>query len=84
MVSVHVFPSPNGELHFSMKDRETVNDNPSASFRPLTGSYISQYPVVNEKERKTKFPSPNGELHFSIWLNTRDNRLCTSDEVSVP
>ena len=35
------FPSPIGELHFSMIDGKDENGN-DKSFRPLSGSYISQ------------------------------------------
>ena len=36
-----VFPSPIGELHFSI-DNDTPEDIDIARFRPLSGSYISQ------------------------------------------
>ena len=36
-----MFPSPIGELHFSMIDGKDENGN-DKSFRPLSGSYISQ------------------------------------------
>ena len=35
------FPSPIGELHFSMKSTSR-NGGAQHSFRPLSGSYISQ------------------------------------------
>ena len=38
-------------------------------FRPLSGSYISQFSVVSlifGQMQKSKFPSPIGELHFSM------------------
>ena len=60
------FPSPIGELHFSMKNNYLNNLN--WGFRPLSGSYISQY--LNGQFQQSSplvFPSPIGELHFSIF-----------------
>ena len=37
-----MFPSPYGELHFSMRTTHAENKS-RKSFRPLTGNYISQY-----------------------------------------
>ena len=38
-------------------------------FRPLSGSYISQYWIfVKLKEWNILFPSPIGELHFSMKI----------------
>ena len=85
-----VFPSPIGELHFSIADTGDyeINDlasvsvpyrgatflnkaveesrNGRTSFRPLSGSYISQLVMTMKKTEKKRFPSPIGELHFSI------------------
>ena len=36
-----MFPSPYGELHFSMRTAKQYQEH--TSFRPLTGNYISQY-----------------------------------------
>ena len=38
----NLFPSPIGELHFSI-ELYSVHDEKFDSFRPLSGSYISQY-----------------------------------------
>ena len=85
-----MFPSPIGELHFSIADTGDyeINDlasvsvpyrgatflnkaveesrNGRTSFRPLSGSYISQLVMTMKKTEKKRFPSPIGELHFSI------------------
>ena len=60
------FPSPIGELHFSMiffMSKQMLIHR----FRLLSGSYISQfgYSVFCIK-LSPMFPSPIGELHFSI------------------
>ena len=38
-----MFPSPNGELHFSIEIKGTERTDSRHRFRPLTGSYISQW-----------------------------------------
>ena len=40
------FPSPVGELHFSIGSKELLR-NHDGSFRPLSGNYISQSPFDN-------------------------------------
>ena len=40
------FPSPVGELHFSIGSKELLR-NHDGSFRPLSGNYISQYHPYN-------------------------------------
>ena len=42
-------------------------------FRPLSGSYISQFLYQYELPQLSGFPSPIGELHFSIRLCERRN-----------
>ena len=64
--NVCVFPSPIGELHFSIIQSRHVSAR-HGRFRPLSGSYISQscgcfLGTIPE----FRFPSPIGELHFSI------------------
>ena len=61
------FPSPIGELHFSILEKDTMKVV-SHSFRPLSGSYISQYIRMMQCFCVTLFPSPIGELHFSIRI----------------
>ena len=84
-----LFPSPIGELHFSIS-KENLNrqryvvsvpyrgatflneehlrlrERLSLSFRPLSGSYISQLNLELWMNGFVMFPSPIGELHFSI------------------
>ena len=43
------FPSPIGELHFSIVKEENAQKYAN-SFRPLSGSYISQYEHGNIKD----------------------------------
>ena len=63
-----MFPSPIGELHFSILHQLIQSyPTPIQSFRPLSGSYISQsYTHTFMRMQLDKFPSPIGELHFSI------------------
>ena len=64
---LHQFPSPIGELHFSI-DILDVLDEMIESFRPLSGSYISQFIMVLSLHSRPLFPSPIGELHFSMVI----------------
>ena len=100
------FPSPIGELHFSIDGsriqgykRKTVSvpyrgatflndkmlnafNNSSIGFRPLSGSYISQWEHASRTVFEAlPFPSPIGELHFSIELAALNSK-CVN--VSVP
>ena len=63
------FPSPIGELHFSMNIRLSLS-RVQHCFRPLSGSYISQFFFIFFSLHRLTFPSPIGELHFSISVNT--------------
>ena len=61
-----MFPSPIGELHFSILVQKTLFVL-LHRFRPLSGSYISQFFDTGFIAIITPpFPSPIGELHFSI------------------
>ena len=76
------FPSPIGELHFSMiffMSKQMLIHR----FRLLSGSYISQfgYSVFCIK-LSPMFPSPIGELHFSIGNHICRTEICF--RVSVP
>ena len=63
------FPSPIGELHFSIHQRKCRSSSVRRSFRPLSGSYISQQCKNQMLDSTAKmFPSPIGELHFSMIL----------------
>ena len=60
------FPSPVGELHFSMENI-MIKKYWKICFRPLSGNYISQsYSEYDLIESPAMFPSPVGELHFSM------------------
>ena len=61
------FPSPIGELHFSIETKTSLEIQ-LEGFRPLSGSYISQYIRMMQCFCVTLFPSPIGELHFSIRI----------------
>ena len=58
------FPSPVGELHFSI--RYNVWNPIKYGFRPLSGNYISQFYLSKSICNGFTFPSPVGELHFSM------------------
>ena len=45
-VDTYMFPSPVGELHFSMR-RNWIEGKRCYCFRPLSGNYISQYHPCN-------------------------------------
>ena len=60
-----MFPSPIGELRFSIDNYFDVAIV-DPRFRPLSGSYVSQLSIKWIDENKTVFPSPIGELRFSI------------------
>ena len=60
------FPSPIGELHFSIDELIPIARDIQC-FRPLSGSYISQFTITSFTSFPVAlFPSPIGELHFSI------------------
>ena len=45
----------------------TMIDDADLSFRPLSGTYISQFATeIVEESKKKSFPSPVGDLYFSI------------------
>ena len=66
------FPSPYGELHFSIK-RSKIETTERLGFRPLTGNYISQ--LLLEYTIKAKGVSV--PLRGTTFLNTSD---CTTDK----
>ena len=43
-------------------------------FRPLSGTYISQFVREAKKQTQKWFPSPVGDLYFS--MNKRNHRYC--------
>ena len=75
------FPSPVGELHFSISSSFVVVEVDSC-FRPLSGNYISQLKAKYDLIKMAGwFPSPVGELHFSI---VGLQLMKTVKDVSVP
>ena len=77
-----MFPSPIGELHFSI-GIDNIISTKFTCFRPLSGSYISQsgMPVLLATN-VCVFPSPIGELHFSIKSGKKN--ISRRVSVSVP
>ena len=62
----YLFPSPIGELHFSMITKELVLIGNLTEFpSPIGELHFSINKLYNLKE-VDQFPSPIGELHFSI------------------
>ena len=57
------FPSPIGELHFSMP-QETAIEILNRSFRPLSGSYISQYHPRNPMSCLGRIGGLRGKSNF--------------------
>ena len=99
-----LFPSPIGELHFSIQCFRHIHflhiisvpyrgatflnwiqhlySSSFANFRPLSGSYISQFFTYICMSPAFAFPSPIGELHFSIVIT--HNIKPTTTSLSVP
>ena len=57
------FPSPIGELHFSIKEG-VLYDEKENSFRPLSGSYISQYHPRNPMSCLGRIGGLRGKSNF--------------------
>ena len=65
------FPSPYGELHFSIRKPKTRNKRIGGVSVPLRGTtFLNRSRLLRSSARTVSFPSPYGELHFSIkkWL----------------
>ena len=58
------FPSPTGDLYFSMLIKFQLFR--VKRFRPLPGTYISQLKMGKQSKFRVWFPSPTGDLYFSI------------------
>ena len=58
-----LFPSPIGELHFSMLQLMLHHRN-TQSFRPLSGSYISQYHLRNPMSCLGRIGGLRGKSNF--------------------
>ena len=65
-IKLTAFPSPVGDLYFSICVTEKHWTQVYYCFRPLSGTYISQWSTVNPMKKQLQFPSPVGDLYFSI------------------
>ena len=64
-----LFPSPVGELHFSMHKNLLKKWNKMVSV-PCRGTTFLNCFYIDYLVVLDLFPSPVGELHFSIWIRT--------------
>ena len=67
MVTRTVFPSPVGELHFSIVIQAEYEKVDTVSV-PCRGTAFLNRKEILPNGKSSKFPSPVGELHFSIIL----------------
>ena len=65
-LQAHTFPSPIGELHFSIVTCKLANKTFSKFPSPIGELHFSINESNGGVEVTTLFPSPIGELHFSI------------------
>ena len=63
-----LFPSPIGELHFSMRFSNTTKRRTNLFPSPIGELHFSITHLWTQKKSSMTFPSPIGELHFSIVL----------------
>ena len=63
---VFLFPSPIGELHFSMLKKKMHKNTPILFPSPIGELHFSILYDNFHETIETRFPSPIGELHFSI------------------
>ena len=75
------FPSPVGELHFSIFFSPFIDRCFFFDFRPLSGNYISQSMLRRWMICIRRFPSPVGELHFSMCTPSSN---CPSSVLKFP
>ena len=69
------FPSPTGDLYFSI-NTTILNVLVCQSFRPLPGTYISQWRSKLKLQKVLKkFPSPTGDLYFSIQKSNEGQQV---------
>ena len=78
--SVRGFPSPIGELHFSIKT-QLIGGQTWKSFRPLSGSYISQYFISCVC---LLFIFVSVPYRGATFLNKNCKSLASAKRVSVP
>ncbi len=73
------FPSPIGELHFSISVLIAILRNTLKSFRPLSGSYISQWSKHSVRKRGGQVSVPyRGATFLNLWYiykNPRRNKF---------
>ena len=77
---MYEFPSPIGELHFSIKMME-LRDDFKECFRPLSGSYISQLTARDRLNRRKPVSVP---YRGATFLNCGAHIISKSIFVSVP
>ena len=68
--TIILFPSPIGELHFSIVDTPLYNTAWLVSV-PYRGATFLNIRDNGTKNLRARFPSPIGELHFSIGTYRR-------------
>ena len=72
-----MFPSPYGELHFSIVKVTSQKDQKKVSV-PLRGTtFLNDFASILASAQ-IAFPSPYGELHFSIHM-TRSKIVATEE-----
>ena len=62
------FPSPIGELHFSIFSLNSTKLFPQRFPSPIGELHFSIFSLNSTKLFPQRFPSPIGELHFSIFF----------------
>ena len=62
-ISLYAFPSPIGELHFSINTSMCLKHQ-ECCFRPLSGSYISQYHLRNPMSCLGRIGGLRGKSNF--------------------
>ncbi len=78
------FPSPIGELHFSMRDNGYLMISGSSVSVPYRGAtFLNCTCGIDLMFGKYMFPSPIGELHFSM-KDLVTFKTMTAEKVSVP
>ena len=76
------FPSPIGELHFSIVRNAYWTKKTISVSVPYRGATFLNHQWITHPRRMTQFPSPIGELHFSIAVQNDGQR--SQVIVSVP
>ena len=78
----YMFPSPIGELHFSINEKIQLIKNHEKSFRPLSGSYISQYSKIEAFQQNLCIVSV--PYRGATFLNEMFLKVQSLYHVSVP